>query len=343
MKTEIQTGVLMNTNWLNTPAYIGTSKINIKGSPARRLFVVYKTIGCEYDKNKNGCTMCNFAEYANPEIRGENLEAQHDQALGLLEEGKFEHFDLATLGNFYNDKEISPETRRRLLSRTAAIPTVKRVLTESRRGYLTVEKLKEAKSCLREDQILELAFGYESSNPKIRNGILNKGVPEEHLDESIQMCQEAGVDFVAYVLIKPHGLSEGEAIIDAVDTAIHVLEKAERCGVYARIAFEPVFVVRDKPIERLFLSGDYKPPKLWSVVEVLAQTTKRLGKSEGKLFVGLSDENLSGNRQTSNCGVCDKEVANTVQQFNSDQDASKLKSFYHECKDQWEKDVVSKL
>ncbi len=323
--------------WLNTPAYVGASKISIKGSPANRLFFVYRTIGCEYDKNKKGCTMCNFAEYASPNISGENIEAQHNQALDLLRDGKFEHFDLATLGNFYNDREITPETRRRLLSRTASISTVKRVLTESRRGYLTVEKLKEAKSCLREDQILELAFGYESSNPKIRNGILNKGVTEEHLDQTLQMCRDAGIDFVSYVLIKPHCLSEREAIQDAVDTAIHVLEKADSYGVYARIAFEPVFVVRGKSIEKLFLSGEYKPPKLWSVVEVLAQTTERLGRIEGRLFAGLSDENLSGDRKASNCGVCDKEIEAAIQQFNSDQDSSKLRTLYHECKDEWKK------
>ncbi len=320
-------------SWLDTPAYVGGSRISIKGSPAKRLFIVYRTIGCEYDKNKKGCTMCNFAEYASPEIKDKNLKAQHNQALELLRAQGFEHFDLATLGNFYNDKEISPETRRYMLSTAAAVPTVKRVLTESRRGYLTAEKLKEAKRCLRADQILELAFGYESSNPKIRNGVLNKGVPENHLDETLQMCREAGIDFACYVLIKPPGLSEREAIEDAVNTAIHVLEKADRYGVYARIAFEPVFVVRDKPIETLFKTGQYQPPKLWSVVDVLAQAAEKLGNVDGRLFAGLSDENLSGDRKASNCGVCDREVEAAIQQFNADQDASKLRNLYHGCKD----------
>ncbi|MBI4163953.1 MAG: hypothetical protein HY512_03755 [Candidatus Aenigmarchaeota archaeon] len=327
---------MTDKSWLNTPAYVGVSKISIKGSPANRLFFVYRTLGCEYDKSKKGCTMCNFAEYASPEITGKNLNAQHNQALELLGSGGFEHFDLATLGNFYNDREISPETRRQLLTRLAGAPTVKRILTESRRGYITTEKLRESKACLRDDQTLEFAFGYESSNPKIRNEILNKGVPEEHLDQAMQMCRQAGVDFVSYVLIKPPQISETEAIKDAVETAIHVLEKAERYGVYARVAFEPVFVVRGKPIEKLFLSGNYKPPKLWSVVEVLAQTAERMGvvNTEGKLFVGLSDENLSGGRKASNCGFCDKEVESAIQQFNADQDVSKLKGLHHKCKDE---------
>ncbi len=330
---------MTNQPWLDTPAYVGCSRISIKGSPAKRLFIVYRTIGCEYDKNKKGCTMCNFAEYASPEIKGKNLKAQHNQALELLRAQGFEHFDLATLGNFYNDKEISPETRRYMLSTAAAVPTVKRVLTESRRGYLTVEKLRAAKTCLRRDQILELAFGYESANPDIRNGILRKGVPEEHLDQVLQMCKDVGVDFACYVLIKPPGLSEREAIEDAVNTAIHVLEKADRYGVYGRIAFEPVFVVRNKPIEILFKAGQYKPPKLWSVVEVLAQTAEKLGETDGSIFAGLSDENLSGDRKASNCGGCDKEVEAAIQQFNANQDASKLRELDHDCKGEWRAEV----
>jgi len=332
---------MIDKSWLNTPAYVGASRISIKGSPANRLFFVYRTVGCEYDKNKKGCTMCNFAEYASPDVTGENLNAQHNQAIELLRQGCFEHFDLATIGNFYNDREIAPETRRQLLSRTAPMSAVKRVLTESRRGYTTAEKLREAKACLREDQILEFAFGYESINPEIRNGILNKKVPEEHLDETIQMCGEVGLDFVSYVLIKPPKSSEAEAMKDAVDTAIHVLEKAERYGVYARIAFEPVFVVRGKPIETLFISGNYKPPKLWTVAETLIQTAERMGvtNTEGKLFVGLSDENLSGGRKAHNCGSCDSQVEAAIQQFNADQDVSNLRELYHECKDEWEKDV----
>ncbi len=333
---------MTNQPWLDTPAYVGGSRISIKGSPARRLFVVYRTIGCEYDKNRKGCTMCNFAEYASPEIRDKNLKAQHNTALELLRTKGFEHFDLATLGNFYNDREISPEIRRHLLSTVADIPTVKRVLTESRRGYITTEKLRQAKACLRKDQILELAFGYESFNPKIRNGILNKGVLEEHLDQTLQICREAGVDFACYVLIKPHGLSEKEAIQDAVNTAVHILGKADMYGVYGRVAFEPVFVVRNKPIEALFMAGQYKPPKLWSVVEVLAQTAERLGKTDGRIFAGLSDENLSGDRKASNCGVCDKEVETAIQRFNADQDASSLRNLDHECKDQWEKDLLTR-
>ncbi|MBU0459628.1 MAG: hypothetical protein KJ771_02360, partial [Nanoarchaeota archaeon] len=120
---------------------------------------------------------------------------------------------------------------------------------ESRRAYVTVEKLKKCKSYLRDDQIFEFGLGYESSNDYIRNTLLNKAVPEEHLDQCLNMCKEAGVDFVSYVLIKPHLLSESDGIRDSVDTVMHVFYKAKKYGVYARICFEPVFVTYETPIE----------------------------------------------------------------------------------------------
>ena len=330
-----------NKDGLNSPAYMTVSPINIDGEPGQRLMIVYRTVGCEYDKKGKGCSMCDFAFYADPRVQSRNIEAQHHQSLEMLRNMDFIHFDLLTLGNFYNDREISADLRKSLLESVGKVRGVKRVLTEARRQYVTVDKLAEAKDCLRDDQTLEYALGYETVNPDLRNGILRKGTPEEHLDDALQMCRETGVNLVSYVLIKPQTLTEAEGIEEAVKTATHVLAKADNYGVKTRIAFEPVFVTNGKIIETLWERGEYQPPKLWSVSEVLIQTAERLGmgNTQGKLFVGLSDENLSGDRMTSNCGTCDDGVRKEIQAFNGHQDVSRLRSLYHECKDEWEQEL----
>ena len=326
-----------NKDGLNSPAYMTVSPINIEGEPGQRLMTVYRTVGCEYDKKGKGCSMCDFAFYADSRIQSRNIEAQHHQSLEMLRNMDFIHFDLLTLGNFYNDREIPSELRRSLIESVAKVQGVKRVLTEARRQYITADKLREAKSYLRQDQTLEYALGYETVNPDLRNRVLRKGTPEEHLDDVLEMCRDAGVNFVSYVLIKPQTLSEAEGIEEAVNTAIHVLSKADQYGVKTRIAFEPVFVTKGKIIEKLWERGEYQPPKLWSVAEVLINTALRLGmkNTRGKLFVGLSDENLSGDRMTSNCGVCDDEVKKQIQAFNGHQEVEKLRQLYHQCKDEW--------
>jgi archaeosine synthase beta-subunit len=321
---------------LNEPAYLTTSMINIKGVLANRLMVVYQTIGCMYGK----CTMCDFAHYKNSQIIEENIKKQHQKALYILNDKsqKVEHFDLLTLGNFFNNDEVSESLREFLLKSLANIPTLKRVLTESRREYLTLEKLDHAKRCLRDDQILEFALGYESSNDSVRNEILNKDLPEHHLDEVLNICKELNVDFVSYVLIKPHLLTELEGIKDATETAIHVLEKAKNYGVSARIAFEPVFVTQKGILNYLWKNKKYTPPKIWSIIEVIIRTATKLNELnvKGKLFVGLSDENLSIGRMTTNCGICDEEIKKEIQRFNGHQEVYSLMNLNHECKKNWE-------
>ncbi|WP_345976626.1 hypothetical protein [Sulfurimonas sp. HSL3-7] len=332
---------MMRENNPDALAFKTTSKININGIEAQRLMSVYRTVGCAYDKNKHGCTMCDFAAYANPNAKGKNILTQHETSLNMLQNGDYSHFDLLTLGNFFNDQEIAADLRKELLTLLAPIENLKRVLVEARRGYITVDKLRKAKSYLREDQILEYGLGYESSNPKIRNEILNKGVPEKHLDDSLRICKESGVDFVAYVLIKPPRLNEAEGIEDAVNTATHVLKKADKYSVNARIAFEPVFVTEGTLVEELWNKGEYQPPKLWSIIEVLKQTVENVGrdKSRGKLFVGLSDENLSKDRMAGNCGICDAEISSQIQAYNGHQDITQLTDLYHSCKNSWENEI----
>ena len=297
---------------------------------------VYRTTGCSYAKKGGGCAMCGLKFYADPNISEQNIKKQHAKILKILRNKKnnFIQFDLLTLGNFFDDSEFSPELRKYLLTTIAEISSIKRVLTESRRSEITIKKLQRARKCLRDDQILEYALGYETITPKIRNQILRKGVPERHLDEALDICKKAGVDFVAYVLIKPPTLSESESIKEAINTALHVLQKAKTKDVTARVAFEPVFVTKGNILEELFLKGQYTPPKLWSIVEVIKQTAKKLktNNTKGKLFIGLSSENLSVHQTTENCGKCDKHVIEAIQKFNQTQDISIFKNLDCKCK-----------
>lgn len=326
-------------NNFNTVAFESATPTNIWGKKASRLMAVYRTRGCGYDKNGNGCTMCNFSYYADNNISDENIIKQHNQIRSQLDISKYAQFDLLTLGNFFNEEEISIGLRHKLLSPLSRIKTLQRILIESRYEYITKQKLLDAKKCLRADQHLEFGFGYETVTESLRNGILNKGVPERHLDNTLKLCEEVGIDFVAYVLIKPYTLTESQGIKEAVDTALHVLNKASHYKLKARIAFEPVFVPTGKEIEKYFLNGLYFPPKLWSVIEVLRLTVDGLGASyqEGSLFVGLSDENLSSERFSSNCSKCDDKVQALIQEFNGTQHIDKLLKISCGCKQEWER------
>lgn len=325
-------------NNFNTVAFECVTPINIWGLSGKRFMAVYRTRGCEYDDDGKGCTMCNFSYYADKNIKDKNILNQHEQIRNILETGNYAQFDLLTLGNFFNDHEISPELRKELLKPLSKIKALRRVLVESRYQYINDQKLTDAKKYLRDDQILEFAFGYESFSDHTRNKVLNKGVKEIHLDKTLSLCEKAGIDFVAYVLIKPHTHSEHEGIMEASDTALHILKKAKEYKLRARIAFEPMFVTTGKELERLFHKGNYSPPKLWSVIEVLNLTINKSGADfkKGSLFVGLSDEYLSNDRFSGNCENCTEKVRKAINEFNGLQNIDKLLKLKCTCKGDWE-------
>lgn len=308
-----------------TPAYLGTSQINIEGQKSSRLMVVYRTVGCAYDKDAKGCTMCNFAEHADPGVGAEQLLKQHELVRSEIQKFKPQHFDFLTLGNFFNEQEVPKEAGLEILKQLSQEECIDRVLIESRRSYVTLNKVTEVKNILGSKKC-ELGFGYESSHPDIRNKILNKGVPERHFREMLEIAKHANVGICAYVLIKPFTLSEEEGVADAVATAMHVLNEAKKMGAKARVAFEPVFVTHDKKIEEYFLRGEFKPPSLWSVIEVLRQCAERLNvqNTRGLFFVGLSDENLSEGRFSTSCKQCHSRVSQAIEDFNGHQEITRL-------------------
>jgi radical SAM enzyme (TIGR01210 family) len=311
------------------PAYYRVSPVNINGESSKRLMIVFKTRGCEYAKKTGGCTVCGFMFNAEETITSKDIISQLDYILQNVDIEGVEEIDILTLGSFFNDSEVEPETRTELLGRISQIEQIKRVAIESRAEYVTVEKIRQAKEILG-DKILEFGIGLESANDHIRNKIIKKGLTKRNFEKTVEKVKEAGANLLVYLLIKPPYLSEFRAIEDAIQSAKYVFSTAEKYGVSARAAFEPVFVCVDTQLEKLYMDSQYRLLNLWSVVEVIKQSHQY-----GNIFIGLSDEDLSSERMPHSCPKCYKKIVTKIERFNSTQDISELAKIDCECKKQY--------
>jgi archaeosine synthase beta-subunit len=313
------------------PAYLRISPVNINGSQSKRLMAVLKTKGCEYARNNGGgCTVCGFINHADPHITDEEIVRQLDYCLENLDLQGVEEIDLLTLGSFYNDNEVNPATRERLLNKISGLSAIKRISIESRAEYITTEKLKRHKTILGE-RIVELGIGLESADDYIRNQVIKKALSKKSFEKVVGKIREAENSLLVYLLIKPPRLTEQQAIRDAVSSAQYVFETAEQYGVPARVAFEPVFITEHTYLEKLFLNSQYRLVNLWSVVEILRQVREL-----GSVFVGLSDENLSLERMPGSCPECTARLVRGIEAFNRTQDLSFLTGLHCECKESYE-------
>ena len=232
--------------------------------------VVLRTNGCAYDRDKKGCTMCGFIEHAIPEsllrVREAHLVHQLHVAIAPVAfDPDLAQVDLLTLGSFFHDVEVSPGARTSLLNVLAGIPPVRRIVVESRAPYVSSCVLRAARDRLRRDQRLELGLGVETSNHVLRNSVLRKGLQWAAVGQVMRLCRDNDIDCLAYLLIKPPGLTDQEAIEDAVQSAMDVVDLAAQVGVPLRVAFEPVFVAPNTHLAAMFARGEYQVGSLWTV------------------------------------------------------------------------------
>lgn len=315
------------------PAYALTDPVHFPGEvEKKRRMVVLRTNGCEYDRDKKGCTMCGFMEHAIPDwrlrVREIHLVRQLLAALDpVISDPDLVQVDLLTLGSFFHDVEVDPGTRSSLLKTVAGIDQVRRVVVESRATYISARALESARGQIRTDQRLELGLGIETSNEGLRNFVLRKGLRWNDVERTMRLCRDNDVDFLAYLLIKPPSLTEREAAEDAVRSAEDVVSLAQQVGVAVRLAFEPVFVAHDSYLNTLFEREEYKVGRLWTVVEVLKKCH-----GIAPIFIGLSDEGLSSGRFPSGCAHCDGALRAALRTYNGSQDITALASMDCGCR-----------
>jgi radical SAM enzyme (TIGR01210 family) len=193
----------------------------------------------------------------------------------------------------------------------------------------------EPAACLlRDGQIVAMAK--EERFNRIRHGKQSRvDNPDELPEQAIAWClHEAAIawkDLAAIcVLLKPLDTGEREAIEDAVLTARKVFGLAAARNIPTRIALEPCFVAPHTPLHRAFDQGRYRPPWLWSVIEVLWRITPL-----GPVSVGLSDEGMAPRQGPHNCEPCTPRLRAALAVFNRTQDPAPLRELACECRDLW--------
>jgi radical SAM enzyme (TIGR01210 family) len=321
----------------NKVAYKTKSAINIDGKPTNRLMLVLITPPCAYGK----CTMCGFCNNSDENIILEDIKKQYWNGIKGEDFSDIKRIDFPTAGSFYNDKELSPESRTFLFSEVSKLP-IYSVMVETRANYVTYEKVANSKEHLRKDQYIELGIGLESANDFVRNRILKKGLSKKKFEKFVDICKETDSRLLAYVLIGSPRLSEREVIKDAVETADFVYKTANARGVKVRIAFKPMFIPEHTELEAMYLNGSYQLPKLWSTIEVIKKTIQLTSYQPNSIFVGMFDENLSKDRFSSNCKKCNNKVVEALKRFNGTQDISELKQLTCDCKSKWKNSIYGK-
>lgn len=319
--------------YLAEPAGVELTRAWVRGSPGLRLMVILRAPGCRYALRTGGCTNCGYLELT---TRGEPVPS--DRLLAQLEGAITKHdsessriaqLDLFCSGSFFCEEEIPAQARQGLLSSAAArLPGLRCVMVESRPEYITREIVEAARAAVAPVP-LEVGVGLETVDDAIRLRWIRKGFTLRTFEEAAAAIAEAGASMVAYLLLKPLGMtSDRLAVDDVVDSARYLLQLRRRLDLPVRVALEPTFVSEGTDLHKELLDGRYRPPSLWAALDA-ARKIAALGL---RVHVGLSSEGLPADHVPSGCPSCTPLLRQGLAQFNESQDIAVLNALSCSCR-----------
>ncbi len=289
------------------PVAVWIEKERFHGDVVDCLTVILRTKGCSW----NRCLMCGYKRDTDPRVITQDMISQIDKA---LKKGKAKVLKIFTSGSFF---ELDKNFRDYVYGKVREFGFEK-LIVESRPEFVyEVERDLD-----KIDFEFEVGIGLETSNDFVREVCINKGFTFEDFKRSAKFLKSKGFRVKAYLLLKPPFLSEREAIEDALNSVRDVKGYADV------VSLNPTNVPSNTYIEVLWRKGIYRPPWLWSVVEVLKNANIEI----------ISDPVGAGSlRGPHNCGKCDKDVVKAIREFSLTQEKSVFKNLSCRCLKLWEK------
>ena len=234
---------------------------------------------------------------------------------------------LYLMGSFYNDKEVNPNLRKKILYRLSREEKINKVVFESRPEFIESHKILETKEILGKKTI-EIGIGLDHFNEVYRNKYLNKNIKIEDYDRCAEILMNLKVAMVTYVALGCPYLNESEAIESSIETALYAIKKN------SIVSLEPLQIQNGTIQEKLYLNGEWQPVYLWSIIEVI----KKILNESIEIRVGGLVQAPVPYISARNCSSCNQEVLKSLRSFNSTQS---IEEFYRIgdclCKKDWEK------
>ena len=223
------------------------------GRKVDAMVMIMRTNGCCWVK-EGGCTMCGYREASMHDVTEADLLSQLEQALSRYKGEPF--VKIYTSGSFLDDNEVPPAVRERIFE---AFSGCERILFESRPEFITEESLAHV------PKTVTVALGLESSDPEVLRTAVHKGFTPADIERAGRLLKSKGLGVRTYLLLKPPFMTEAMAIEDAVRSARFADAFSDE------ISVNPLNVQRATYVERIWKRGEFRPPWIWSLIEVFRQ------------------------------------------------------------------------
>jgi radical SAM enzyme (TIGR01210 family) len=298
--------------------------------------VILRTKGCHWWWS-SGCTFCGYFNDTRDDVTSADLHAQWDAA-----KVKFDQFaeqamvKVYTSGSLLEDREIPVDFQETVLRDCAELG--KELIVESRCEQLTEEKLAWATGI---NPSFTVAIGLEAYDDEVLRFHVNKGFTTSSWDRAVTNLESFNLRVKTYLMFKPPFMSE----VDALDHSVKWIEAvAHRSD---EISVNPMNIQRGTVIDRLHRHNEYRPPWLWSLVEMIRRAHPILhpdggSNSQGEAVSRLIVHPTAGGkvRGSHNCGSCDGEVVAAIERYAVSGDLMEFEGLTCSCQTVWANELT---
>ena len=306
------------------------------GTPCSAVTVILRTKGCHWWWS-SGCTFCGYFNDTRDDVTNEDLHAQWQYAKEKFEDFK-DHamVKVYTSGSLLEDREIPVEFQQTVLSDCQSLG--KELIVESRCEQLTDAKLTWAKQF---NQSFAVAIGLEAYDDEVLRFHVNKGFSTKSWDRAVENLKNHGIRIKTYLMFKPPFMSEADALNHGVKWIEGVAERSDE------ISVNPMNIQRGTIIDRLHRNNEYRPPWLWSLVEMIRRVHPTIHPNGGKN--GDADQvcrliihpTAGGKvRGAHNCGSCDSEVVAAIERYAVSGELEEFAGLSCTCESVWKEELL---
>ena len=302
------------------------------------LGVYLNGFGCHFAQ-KGECTMCNYRADASV-IQASRYDVEKQLQSVYRDYRTQEHIKLEiyTGGSFFDDEEVKEEIRELIFQKVSQWPFVKTIWCESRPEFVTSLKVERlAKICNKYRKHFVVSLGLETTNETIRHICINKSATMEYYISAFNSILNYA-DLCVTCLFKPIFLFESEAVEDMLNTInfcrnIGCKEFQINCS-----NIHPNTVM-----ELMWRHGLYRLPWLWSIVEVLRNTSST---NQFKISVtGLPRDGAqvrlfqNYKKFAVNCANCTSRIYKALNLQKRTLDSSELLAIKCPCYEEWKRSI----
>jgi radical SAM enzyme (TIGR01210 family) len=273
--------------------------------------------------------MCNYG-------RGESRSAAEmiasvREALGALRVNVDELL-VSPSGGMLDTTEVPLEARLGIYDLVRNFSAAK-FLIETRSETITRDNIQELISSV-SDRQLGIEVGLESSCDWVQKFCVNKGSHPSTFQKAADLVRCFGIDFYGNVTLGTAFLTESEAIEDCTRSVRWVLANGGTNAIIFPLHVKPYTL-----LSWMFDAGLYRPPSLWSLVEVLRRLgPELLPNTEIAWYRSYYDDSSKIRFSPTTCPSCRDEVLRLLDGYRATQLplwVEQLVGVSCKCKDEW--------